>query len=122
MDNIKTTLISELKNAFIKKYQFDIGIQYFSVIYVGNHGIDYSMRSLFALQKYLGTINIDTTCQELFNDLTCDLNKIYYDIAFDKNFININLKTSHICNLMINAFDNYIILNITNKKNLLILT
>lgn len=120
MKNIKTFLVTEFKKAFIKKYQFNVDNQFFNVVYVGNHGIDYSMRSLFGLQKYLNTIGINTTCQELFDDLTYGLDKNHYDITFDRNCINISLKTIYICNLMQNIYNDNIISTTQNKQKILV--
>lgn len=123
MINIRSFLISEFKKGFQERYDFDIcdiADKFFNVIYVGNHGVDYSMRSLIGFQKYLKAINIDVTCEKLFDDLTHTLNINHYKSTLNGNYIDINFKPTYMCDLMQSAFNDNITSLTNNKQKILV--
>lgn len=119
--NISAFLCSEFKKAFINEYGIDADDKFFQVVFVGNHSIDYKMKPLIGIQKFIGTFGIVVTFQELFDILTFGLNKDNYILIFSDNCININLKENYICHLMQYVFnDNIIPINKQNKQKILV--
>ena len=113
--NIQNIIFKQLKKSFVDQYQIPIDDKYFHVIYLGNHGIDYSMQSLFKLNNYLKTINISVIDNELFMILTKDFNPKLFTISLNKSSININL-TNEIISLMIKKTYGNIGIEITERK------
>jgi len=121
MNNTRSFINIQIKKAFNIHYPTTkVDDKFFNVIYVGNHGIDYSMKSLIGLQKYLQTVGIAISCQELFDKLTSDLDSSKFDVFFDRNCININLKTNYVCELIKRTFIGNVIEQTQNKKKILV--
>lgn len=91
MNNIRSFVNTQIKNAFVTNYpEVQVDDKFFNIIYVGNNGIDYSMKSLIGLQKYLqANAGIILSCQELFNKLTAQLESTKFDVFFDRNCITL---------------------------------
>lgn len=101
--NLKSFISGQLKKTFVNKYNVNIGDSYFNVTYVGNHGIDYSMQSLFKLRDYLKMIGIIVSNEELFN--VFNFESEYFEIALSGIRININLTTKCVNKIFTETFD-----------------
>jgi arginyl-tRNA synthetase len=119
MINIIPYLKTNLKNAFNQIYNLEFDDKLFNVIFILNWGIDYSLKSLSAIQKWLQTKGINKTCNELYNDIKSSLDNNNFDIIFDRNCINFNLKHNYIVSLLQNVF-NDLSFEASNKKKILV--
>lgn len=105
MLNVKRYINDQIQKSYNHKIEFDTKL--LQAIYVGNHGIDYCVKTLIPLGKLL-----NKTPKELYDILIINLSE--FDTFFDRNNLNINLKPEFIMKyLQINNK------NIINHKRIL---
>ena len=101
MANIKEHLIAKIKQAYNEKYSLDEGLKFIKIESTGGkYNVDYTLRSLFGLIKFLNTHNVNATIDELYNNLVVHIDKNKFDVQFYKNNININLNKEYVENQM----------------------
>ena len=118
MLNIKDSLLCIFQKAFASNYNVLINDTFF-VTHSGNHNIDYNCQ-LIKFQKYLETLGIKLSCQELFNILISEINPEHFSTTFERNSVNINLTPKLICKLMVPVFNNHIMDKNYNVLNILV--
>jgi len=94
--NIKSFLQSQLTQTYNEKIGFPVDKKLLKVTYFGNHGIDYTVRTLQSLCVALKPHQIYTP-EELYNILSSDMkNNEFLSISFSHQCLNINLSLSYV--------------------------
>lgn len=121
MENIKGSLNAQIKKTAESEFKCDIDPKFLNVIFTGSHGVDYTLRTLQGFVKYLQSKGINKTTQDLFDLLSIDIDKNKFDVSFDRNCLNINLRLEFVENLFnINNLVKYTTLNPVNKQKILV--
>lgn len=106
MDNIKTLLSEEILRAFSKIYE-EIEIDekisdYLGCSYFGKFDTDYKIKSLIAVQKILSSKGIQTSIEELGNNISqnmtsnADTDNVNFSCFMDRGSLNINLTNNFV--------------------------
>lgn len=100
MKNIKQYINQQIRLAYDQS-GIDCAIEnkFLNVMYFGTP-YDYSNKSLMGLSKFLGSKGINKSVQELFAILTRCLDPAFFEVVFDRNALNINLKTDFVIQLI----------------------
>jgi len=100
MENFAETLNSSIRNSFSNHNQTVVDDKFLSVFSALNYGSDYTIRNLIGLQKFLKSVGIEKSIEELQSDLTKDFNDDQVTVKNVKNNLNIDLKTPFVENQM----------------------
>ena len=98
MMNIKYYINSQIQAAYDSSGNYPVERKFLNVVYFGDH-YDYSNKSLMGLQKILESKGVIKNIKELFDILVQRLDPNNFQVIFDRNCLNVNLKPELIIQL-----------------------
>lgn len=96
MENIKNQLLTAIKSSYHQHNETIVDDKLLHIVNSMSYGNDYSIRTLFGLQKYLKSHNIHKSVDQLFDDLKQTLDSDICNVTLEKNYMNINLTNNYI--------------------------
>lgn len=122
MENIQNYLNSKLQTILINYFKDRIQIPdgMIRVVYYSQHGIDYSYKAIFGLKKYLDEHGIKMELDELADIIKTNFDDDNFEIEFERNSLNFNVKPIYLTSAVKNIFSKKNIIQQSDKSKVVV--